>query len=949
MNEFVAIDLETTGLDPDRDSIIEIGAVRFAEGHEVESWQTFVQPASPLPLAIQQLTGIQDEMLAGAPSLAEVLPALADFIGMRLLVAHNATFDLGFLNPAFRQMRLRLSADSIDTLSLARLLLPLAKSHRLGQLAARLALPLEQGHRALEDARACGHLLLALEQAAEQLPLPVLAELDRLLQSANWEGRHVINRALSHVASSFPQRALGSDGPLPSAPSREEEAGSRPAAEFSPAACAELLGPDGPLARAYPGYESRRGQMAMAKAVGEAFEGGRHLLVEAGTGTGKSLAYLVPAVQWALAQGERVAVATHTINLQEQLWEKDLPLLRQVLGVPFKAALVKGRSHYLCLRKHRELVEHEAATLPPEEAFFQARLVTWVRETETGDRSELGLFGEEEEYWGRVASEVETCLGPKCPFHARQCFYYRNRRQAEEADVLIANHSLILVDLGMNRQLLPEYKRLVVDEAHHLEETATKQWGLEVSEGALMRFLGGLTDSRRGRGQGRPGFLSQLRRSLHLDGPDGADARDKLGQIGDQAHSARDAAEDVFASLKALAGGLGRRADDETPFTLRLREEQRQAAAYRPVDAARINLSARLRALAKSLGDLSALLADTPLPDRRLDGLLLELDRYAAASYEYASDLDFILCGHGEGYVHWLELGRTAQLRAAPVRIGPELQEKLFNVIGTVVMTSATLTVAGRFDHLRERLGMDDLGNDRVDCLAVPSPFQYREQVLLCIPQDLPTPRDGEAAWAGAVEDALLRLVLTTEGRTLVLFTSHRMLRQVYQRLRPELEQVGITLLGQGLDGSRNRILEAFLANRRSVLFGASSFWEGVDVPGDGLTCVVMVRLPFAPPGEPVTEARLEDLEQRGLSAFEHLSLPQAVMRFKQGFGRLVRSRTDRGVVVVFDGRLGSGQARYAARFIDSLPGPALLRAPLSQVVEEVRAFLAAGSEADAG
>jgi len=940
VDEFVAVDLETTGVDPAGDAIIEIGAVRFAGGVEVDRFETLVRPGRPLPPAISQLTGITEEDLAGAPEPDEALPALAAFVGSSAVVAHNAPFDLGFLRAALNPRGLAVTGAALDTLALSRLLLPLARSHRLASLAEALELPLPQAHRALADARACGLLLLRLQAEVEKFSLPVLMELNRLLEAARWDGRAVFAAALARVASSFPDKALGSRSPVPTPPARPARE-RRPSGEpFETDDCVALLGPDGPLVEAFPHYEHRPGQMAMTGAVADAFLEDHHLLVEAGTGTGKSLAYLVPAVLWAKTRGQRVTIATHTINLQEQLWEKDLPLLRDALGLDFQAALVKGRSNYLCLRKHRELVEHDSETLSPEELLFQARLVSWVQQTETGDKAELGLFGEEEEFWSRVASETETCLGPKCPFHARHCFYYRNRREAEEADILVANHALVLADLELGRQLLPDYSRLVLDEAHHLEDTATKQLGLEVTQYGVQRLLNGLAATGRGRGGGRVGFLTQLKRSLRLDGSDGAEVRERLSDIGDLARDARHGSDDLFAALAVLAGRLSRADDEEGNRTLRLREEVRESEGYRPVEVARANLVSRLRQLGRKLGDLSAHLAESPVPSGRLEGLLLELDRYAAASYQYATDIDFVLCGHGEGYVHWLDVGRTVVMHAAPIHVGAELQSKMFDQLSSVIMTSATLTVAGRFDHLRERLGLTEYPTGKVAQLAVPSPFHYDQQVLLCLPQGLPTPRDGEAVWAKAVEEGLQQVLLATGGQTLVLFTSHRMLRQVYQRLRPALEAEGMTLLGQGLDGSRGQVLGSFLANPRSVLFGASSFWEGVDVPGEALSCVVMVRLPFAPPGEPVTEARLEDLERRGLSAFEHLSLPQAVMRFKQGFGRLVRTSQDRGVVVIFDGRLGSGQARYAARFLQSLPGPAMMNGPLDQVVRRLRQFL---------
>lgn len=953
-DSFVAFDLETTGSDAAADAIIEIGAVRFEQGREVAAFSQLVDPGRPIPLRITNLTGIGDAMVRGKPGPAAALAAFLAFAGDLPLVAYNAAFDLACLRAVAARAGMPLTNTCFDCHALARLAAPLARSHRLGSLARYFGHQVGQAHRAEDDARACGAVFLALLRAVAALELGAVQAILALAEPTDSTLKPIFAAAEAELLSQGARGGLSFIKPAP-APLHEAQAAAaeKPPAALDIDALVGALEPGGLIAEAFPSYELRPQQVQMCRAVAEAFNDGHHLVVEAGTGTGKSMAYLLPAVEWARQTGERVVISTGTINLQEQLTQKDIPFLQAALGEPVPAALAKGRSNYICLRKWEESLAAAGFFMSDAEREQQMRLVAWLSQTETGDRAELGLVGPAgEELWRQIQSESETCLGPKCKWFRQHCFAFRAKKRARDAEVLVVNHALLLADLKSDNQVLPPFKHLILDEAHHLEAVATENLGVTLDQqevGVALAYLW-----RGYRGEAGPGLLAHLRRRLRqalpARPPVGVASENLLDKLIDLVQAARTDFDALCRILLQLVESRGAGEDGSGDArTLRLRPETCVGPLWQAASEAGGNASGCLLRLHAGLGALAEALEELEKPPLDLDAILVDIQKYAQLCFRFGQELREVLRPPEADSVHWVEaVGRDRQrvvLRSAPIDVGPQLKELLWNRLRSVVLTSATLTVGGSFDHALRRLGLADLPPDRVRTLAVPSPFNYRRQALLCVPDDVPNPRTAsDLEFTRAVTDFLRRFLVAVAGRTLVLFTSHRQLQQVYQNLRDELAGEGLLLLAQGIDGARSRLIEEFRESPRAVLFGSQSFWEGVDIPGEGLSCVVMVKLPFSPPDHPVMEARIEDLERRGLSSFFSLSLPQAVIRFKQGFGRLIRTGRDRGVVVVFDNRVHHRQTRYGAQFLRSLPGPSLLSGPQDALIERAVQWL--GDEA---
>lgn len=961
--EFVAVDLETTGTDPATDEIIQFGAVRVAAGEVTDRFVVTARPGRTVPLRITRLTGLTQAELAAAAEPAEALAAFFRFIGPSPVVGHNVQFDLAFLTAAAaRAGMVPPAAPAYDTLALARLVWPGAGSFRLQALLAAAGFD-RQEHRAGRDAEAAAALFLAL-----------LGELGSLNENLVRLVAQLLARCPDPIAGLWRERAAGVRWPVPAWRREasvgagqgsalpmplEEAAGSsevsgeerlagglegRPSDGVSlldPSAVAAYLEPGGRLAEGLPGYEHRGGQVELASKVAEAFNDGRILVAEAGTGVGKSLAYLLPAALWAAANGGPVVVSTHTVNLQEQLARKDLPALAAVLPRRLTWCVVKGRAHYLCRRKWEEASEQGAVSVAA--ALFLARVAVWLATTQTGDRAELSLTPAEEEQWAALRADRETCAGAHCPHHGRDCFVSRARMSSEQADIAVVNHSLLLADVKTGRSILPRYDALIIDEAHNLEDVATENLGLAVDEGELYRRTGALTRSGTG---GPPGLLATCRARLRAPGLPGGEAEHPLERLEKAAVSLR-AAQKATRELFGIVGGLGGADGEQEEEGRRVRRLRPGSANFSPVSTAAENLAVHLKTAAAHLRTLNEdLLA---LADRGWFKAHPLADELVSASLwcgEVADRLTFISRGDANDYVYWTETdGRPgaslSRLKAAPVEVGRLVRENLFDRCRAVVLTSATLAVARDFTHLCNRMGLPP-GDQRLETLAVDSPFDFARQALLCLPRDLPAVHDRpEEDVAPAVARFLADLSEVTGGRTLVLFTSHRLLREVHRLVRPQLERMDVCPYAQGIDGSRTRLIEDFRSDPRAMLLGTASFWEGVDIPGPALSCVVIVRLPFWPPNIPVLEARAEVIKERGESPFQQLFLPLAVLRFKQGFGRLIRARSDRGAVIVLDGRAGAGGAAYGETFLRSLPGPRMVVNDSGEVLAAVGDWLA--------
>ena len=652
----------------------------------------------------------------------------------------------------------------------------------------------------------------------------------------------------------------------------------------------EIFGRGGLIARAHPEYEYRPGQVQMAEAVLRAFEERRHLIVEAGTGTGKTLAYLVPAVAAATARGQRVVISTGTKNLQEQLMEKDIPFLQRVLPRKFSAAYMKGRNNYACLQRVKRAEQAPVLEGLDDVGHFE-EVRRWARESPTGDRAELVQLPENLPFWRHIDARSDTCLGQKCADYDA-CFITRMRQRAQDADIVIVNHHLFFADLALRGgeygQVLPDYSAVVFDEAHQIEDVAAEYFGFQVSSYQVEDLLRDL--------QVLPVTDASANRELTR-------AAGRVARFADQ----------FWLGFQEGRGEEGRA--PILPGTFARKDARGEIKATTLVELY-LSLDG---ALARMETTLDALREQPP-----------EVENLVRRIRELRFHLEFIVAGDDKRYVYWLERrGRGTFLRASPIDVSSLLQDKLFERVETCVLTSATLASAGSFGFIRERLGLVE---EKTEELVAPSGYDYRRQAVLYLPPRMPDPRSPQ--WGEAAAAEVVRILKATGGRAFVLSTSNAGMRALYERVAPE---VAFPCFVQG-DASKTWLLDKFRSTPHAVLFATASFWQGVDVRGEALSCVIIDKLPFAVPTDPVVAARQRFIEDAGGSSFYEYSVPQAVITLKQGAGRLIRSTTDRGVIAILDPRLRT--QGYGKKFLDSLP-PCRVTSDLADVAQ---VFGAAGA-----
>ena len=899
-------------MSPSRDAIIEIGAVRFDRERTIDEFQAFVNPARELPQFIRDLTGITQDEVDSAPKFSRIADEFQRFIAGATPVAHNAGFDLDFL----RRNGIEVGNSFCDTMELAYLVRPAARGYSLLQLAKQLSIDTGRSHRALDDARSARDVFLALLPELAELDPSLLAEFRRLARESGWNIASVLDAAEESADLELRSPVAAAIGGVDSRELRARLSRQPPIEpvederQIDPAMIAEALSSGSPFADNIPKFEERDVQIDMAAAIADTINQGGRLMVEAGTGVGKSLAYLLPAALYATLNGKRVVVSTNTINLQEQLVSKDLPMVKEALAAispelaaEFRYASLKGRANYLCFKRWER--ERRSTSLDEARARMIAKTTGWVARTETGDRAELNLGPATfQSAWNSISAQRAF----ECPARAGgPCFLQAARSDAEASHVVVVNHSLLISDLVSNGSAIPEYEILIVDEAHHLEDVATDQLTYTFGQADIDEIFSDLTTER--------GLLVRAQGAVtggeFADSDQGA-IEESLERAQAVAPRLREEMRDLLRIVGSVVAPTQGSTQSQYDTQVRILPSHRSTPEWESVLQVWDNVAILLSEMGTSLSDIvEAFRRDTTDSGGINDALVSDLVQVQIGLSRFSDNTSAMVTSPSDDGIYWVNYRRQSSdvtLNSAPLQVGSGLQEHLYDQTRAIVMTSATMSTDGTLDHAAERLGFD-----RAQHLVLGSPFNYAEVSLLYAPPRLPHPNSPH--FQVAVETAVLEAATAAQGSTMALFTSHGALRNTARAIRPVLESQNIQVLSQGLDGPPQLLAEWFLEEPRSVLMGTSSFWQGVDFAGDSLTVLIIARLPFTVPSDPIFQARSE---QYGDEAFARYAVPQAILKFRQGFGRLIRSSTDRGVAIVLDSRLTN--SRYGKRFINSLP-----------------------------
>ncbi|MCA9883901.1 MAG: 3'-5' exoribonuclease [Anaerolineae bacterium] len=905
--ELVAFDLETTGLDVETDSIIEIGAVRIVDGVVTDEYSTLVNPGFAIPQETTYITGIEQKDLRNAPTLAAILPDIAHFIGDAPVIAHNANFDVSFL----KRFGLLSGNLAIDTIEVASIINPTLPSYSLGSLVEQLDIELENAHRALDDARATAYLYIKMWRAAQKLPKGLVQEIVRYSQPVDWPLR-VFFEALLDTAVEAESEPTDSESNLeafdlpPDSPTMPTTPSSVDVVEVE-----AILGENGRLAQSLDGYEHRVQQVAMARSVTEAFNNQQQVMIEAGTGIGKSLAYLTPAVLWAIENQSRVVVSTNTITLQDQLIEKDIPLLQSALDVPFNAAVMKGRANYLCPRRLETMRHREPTSV--DELRTVIKLLIWLNSKPSGDRGELNLRGNENYIWSRLSAADEDCTSQRCTVTMRgTCPYHQARLRAENAQVLIVNHALLIADSKAEKNTLPAYDNLIIDEAHQLEDAITNGLTVRIDQIKLGQRLGELGGTNRG-------LLGDVLRYMRSNGAEKESTKLEMF-VQDVEMAIRAMQQQITRFFDALAGYITD-TGQQNKSQIRLTPANRKQSEFQLVQAKWQQLAEFFDVIADAMKHILGVLGGLN-ETAQLNDLVSSL----AATARYLSDkrheLDAFSTEPDDNWVYWLhyrgDSGYIA-IQMAPHNVGPYLNDAIWSKKQTVVMTSATLQTGNGFAYVKDRLHANHVLTE-----STGSAFDYKKSALIFLPEDIAEPN--QPNYQKAIERGIISLAAALQGRVMVLFTSYNQLRETAANIAPRLALGGIVVYDQATGNSQESLLDRFKSSEKAVLLGTRSYWDGVDIPGDDLSALVITRLPFAVPTDPVFAARSDTYSD----AFNSFAVPNAVLRFRQGFGRLIRTRDDRGIVAIFDSRII--HKRYGSQFLEALPDCTIERGPLDNL-----------------
>ncbi|RKL67555.1 ATP-dependent helicase DinG [Salipaludibacillus neizhouensis] len=929
MERFVVLDVETTGVAFSRgDRIIQLAYAVVENDKVINRYSTYINPERSIPAFIKSLTNISEEDVIDAPYFGDVAPKLLEDLSHSYFVAHNAEFDLGFINEALVDAGYSpFTGPMLDTVELARITFPTEESFRLSRLAESFNMDHENPHRADSDVEATTHLLSEIFRTFSELPLLTLQQLEKLsgklksdlgsllltwIQNKNLTADEAHIDSFQGIALRHDQKVYVEDGLTGYDESMNID-------DF----LSSTLGNSEKMNTIIPAYETRQGQIEMITFIDDILSKDCVGLVEAGTGTGKTLAYLIPSAFYAKKTGEPVVVSTETIQLQEQIIKNEIPTLQKILPFQVNTALLKGRSHYLCLQKFENMLRNDPFD-SYDRSLSKAQILIWLTKTVTGDVEELSLASGNSRFWQEVASDSSSCSSPSCPWFSR-CFYQRAKKKSRHADIIITNHSLLFSDVMVDHQVIPSYSTLIIDEAHHLEETATKQFGDRLDYLTLIQLLNDA--GGREKDDWLPDRLSQI-----LD----KNLLEQTSEIEEYAKLFRQEWNDLFLLLNQYVT-KGTNGKNETGRLSKIIHNEE--TVWKNVEEA----AKRCNQLFKTyLSRISSFVREleTFLETQKGNKGQIALEWLATMKSQLEHQYEMfhhLLLYQEEGSIYWLEVEtkgpkQSISVQGCPIHVAEKLADAFFSKKERVILTSATLTVNNKFDYVMDRLGLKDF---QVETKQVDSPFSWDDQVSFMVPDDMPLIQEvGEEAYIEAAAIQIYRIAQVTKGKMLVLFTSYDMLKRTYHQLKNMFDET-FMLIAQGVQTkSRSKLTKNFQQFDQAILLGTSSFWEGVDIPGDDLSAIVMARLPFSPPNDPVFKARSDFLKEQGKSPFMQLALPQAILRFKQGFGRLIRRSTDRGIVVVLDRRIVT--TKYGKLFTRSLPQVPMLEGPMSDLEEHI-------------
>ncbi|NOR45126.1 MAG: hypothetical protein GQ534_06015 [Candidatus Delongbacteria bacterium] len=925
LKNYVVFDLETTGTDYFVDKIIEIAGIKYENGEAKETFNSLVNPEQMISEQIINLTGIKNSDLNGQPDIDDVLPKFLDFIDDLPLVAHNIDFDLSFIKYQIQAIGAPdlITKEFHDTLLLSQVLFPVGPpNHKLSTLADYLKINADGFHRALNDCVATGELFNNIIERALTLAEGTVKKIASVAGRSKYVKYFFVNLANYYIKSSFDRKIIKNEKKLFSGSNILEQVNQLDHEEILKLhendISEKVFSDGGLLSKIIPKYEYREEQYLLSKKCDEIYRDEKFLISEAGTGVGKSFAYLVPSIVYSLLNETKVIISTNTKNLQEQIFYKDLPILHEMFNESFKAVLLKGRNNYLCLKRYESICQRPTDNLSEIEINQFLPLVYWAETTSAGDIEENSGFkmGFARSAWSKTVSDKGYCSGKKCKFYKR-CFLQNARKNSYNSNLVIVNHSLLFSDLASDNAVLGNYEHLVIDEAHNIEAAATKYLGVEYNLYQLKGLMYKIYTPRQ-----KNNFCKKLENNIGKFESNTDSIADLTDKLKEKALNFYDKGMELFDDA---ADELNKKLGDTYRFKGLVKNRYKDISEifsskadlkmFKKLNEEVIGLIRRINVILKVEND----------QNNNIEELFLESESILEQAKILYDSFIFLIQSQRENDVFWYELSKKdsntfLSLYSAPLNVSKILQSYLYDTQKSIIFTSATLTIENRFKYMKRKLGLD-LIEDKLESLMLGSPFDLDDQLKIVIPSYFAPPRNS-MIFENDITELMSHLASENNDGTLALFTSYKQMREIAGRIREIFQQKKRLFTMQGTDGNRSELIKQFKQVTNSFLFGTDSFWEGIDVPGDALHTLIIIKLPFAVPSEPVIQARIEEIEKKGNDAFMYYSVPEAILKLRQGVGRLIRHKSDYGIVYILDSRISN--TRWGRAFLNSLPVEAI-------------------------